>query len=91
MDQRDAARGKVGSAARATIAAVREFAERATALLGAPQALRDSARHQMEILNGDQVAGRLREMPIDALKEVAGRGVRLRALEQAGYRTSPRC
>src|SRR5918998_354322 len=87
MDQRDAARGKVGSAARSTIAAVREFAERASALLTAPQVLRDSARHQIEIVNGDHVAARLREMPIDSLKEVAGRGVRFRALEQAGYRT----
>jgi superfamily II DNA or RNA helicase len=87
MDQRNAARGKVGSAAKATITAVREFADRAAALLDAPQVLRDSARHQVEILNGDQVAARLRDTPIDALKEVAGRGVRLRALEQAGYRT----
>ncbi|TQM43385.1 DEAD/DEAH box helicase [Pseudonocardia cypriaca] len=87
MDQRTAARGNVGSAARETIAAVRSFAERASALLTAPQVLRDSARHQIEIVNGDHVAARLREMPIDALKDVAGRGVRLRALEQAGYRT----
>jgi ERCC4-related helicase len=87
MDQLEAARGKVGSAAKATIAAVREFADRAAALLSAPQVLRDSARHQVEILNGDRVAARLRETPIDALKEVAGRGVRFRALEQAGYRT----
>ncbi|MHA6618558.1 DEAD/DEAH box helicase [Pseudonocardia sp. DLS-67] len=87
MDQRDAARGKVGSAAKATIATAREFADHSAALLGAPQVLRDSARHQVEILNGDRVVARLRETPIDALKEVAGRGVRFRALEQAGFRT----
>ncbi|OZM79654.1 DEAD/DEAH box helicase [Pseudonocardia sp. MH-G8] len=87
QDEREAARGKVGAAARATIAAVRDFAERASALLSAPQVLRDSARHQIEILNGDQVAARLREMPLAALKEVAGRGVRFGALEQHGFRT----
>ncbi|OZM79666.1 DEAD/DEAH box helicase [Pseudonocardia sp. MH-G8] len=87
QDHREAARGKVGSAAEATIAAVRDFAERAGALLTAPQALRDSARHQIEILNGDRVAARLRETPLLALKEVAGRGVRLGALEQHGFRT----
>jgi hypothetical protein len=85
--QHEAARGKVGSAARTTIAAVRDFAERASALLSAPQVLRDSARHQIEILNGDQVAARLRDTPLEALKQVAGRGVRYGALEQAGYRT----
>ncbi|QYN37797.1 ATP-dependent helicase [Pseudonocardia sp. DSM 110487] len=75
------------TAAKATIGAVRDFAKRATALLSAPQALRDSARQQIEILNGDQVVARLREMPLAALKEVAGRGVRLGALEQYGFRT----
>ncbi|TQM08968.1 DEAD/DEAH box helicase [Pseudonocardia kunmingensis] len=87
QDEREAARGKVGAAARATIAAVRDFAERAGVLLSAPQVLRDSVRHQIEILNGDQVAARLREMPLAALKEVAGRGVRFGALEQHGFRT----
>jgi superfamily II DNA or RNA helicase len=75
------------AAAKATIGAVRDFAERAGTLLSAPQALRDSARQQVEILNSDQVVARLREMPIAALKEVAGRGVRFGALEQHGFRT----
>jgi superfamily II DNA or RNA helicase len=75
------------SAAKATTGAVRDFAERAGALLSAPQALRDSARQQIEILNSDQVVARLREMPLAALKEVAGRGVRFGALEQHGFRT----
>jgi ERCC4-related helicase len=87
VDQREAARGKVGSAAKATIRATREFAERASALFSARQVLRDSARQQIEILHADRVANRLRETPIDALKQVAGPGVRLRALEQAGYQT----
>jgi hypothetical protein len=86
-DQRNAARGKVGPAAKTTIAAVRDFAERAAALLDAPQVLRDKARHKSEILNGDSVAGRLRATPLEALKQVGGRGVRYGALEQAGYRT----
>jgi hypothetical protein len=80
MDQLEAARGKAGSAAKATIGAAREFSDRAAALLSAPQVLRASARHQVEILNGDRVAARLRETPIDALKEAAARGVRFRAL-----------
>jgi superfamily II DNA or RNA helicase len=87
QDQREAARGKVGSAARATIDAVRDFAGRAGALLNTPQSLREGARHQIEILNSDQVAARLRQMPLAALKDVAGRGVRLGALEQHGFRT----
>jgi hypothetical protein len=82
-----AARGKVGTAAQATIAAIRDFADRASAFLIAPQVLRDSARQQIEIVNGSRVASRLRETPIKALKDVAGRGARLGAIEQAGYRT----
>jgi len=82
-----AARAKVGAAARATIAAVRDFADRATALLAAPHVLRDSARRQIEILSGAQVGARLQETPIGVLKEVAGRGVRIGPLEQAGLQT----
>lgn len=80
-----AARGKVGSAAKDVVASVRQFADRATALLAAPDVLRDSARRQVEILTGDQVAARLRERPVGVLKDVAGPGVRLGALEQAGF------
>lgn len=73
--------------ARATIATVRALADRAMALLRAPEALRDSVRRQMEILNQDQVDTRLRRAPVGALKDLAGKGVRLAALEQGGFRT----
>jgi len=41
----------------------------------------------VEILTHDQVTTRLRGIPVGALREAAGRGVRLGALEQAGFRT----
>jgi Helix-hairpin-helix domain len=82
-----AARSKVGSAAQGTLDAVRHFAWRATALLGAPAALRESARQQVESLDTEAVAVRLRQKPLGSLKDVAGRGVRLNQLERAGFRT----
>jgi len=57
---------------------------RAVNLLSAPVALRGSARHQTGILNARAVAARLREKQVAALKDVAGRGVRLTQLERAG-------
>jgi hypothetical protein len=39
-----------------------------------------------EILNGERVAARLRETPIDAVKEVARRACGSGALDQAGSR-----
>ncbi len=75
------------SIARTTVATARDLATRAAALLAAPVTLRESARHQLEILNGDEVRDRLRDTPLAALKDVAGRGVRLGALERAGFRT----
>lgn len=82
-----AARSKVGAAAQATVAAIRVFAERATALLGAPVALRASARHQTEILNAGQVATRLRETPVTVLRDVTGRGTRIGRLHESGYQS----
>lgn len=81
------ARRKVGSGAQATLDTVRRFAQRAVNLLSAPVALRESARHQTDTLNAQVVTARLREKPIGALKNVAGRGVRLTQLERAGFRT----
>jgi hypothetical protein len=82
-----AAKSKVGAGARATLDAVRSIAERAVTLLSAPSVLRGSARQQTEILNADTVIARLREKPVTALKDMAGRGVRLNQLEGAGFRT----
>ena len=82
-----AARSRIGAGAQATLDSVRRFALRATALLGAPVALRESARQQVEILDAEAVAARLRQKPLASLKDVAGRGVRLNQLERAGFRT----
>ena len=82
-----AARSKIGAGAQATLDTVRRFAQRAAALLGAPAALRESARQQVEILDAQAVAARLRQKPLASLKDVAGRGVRLNQLERAGFRT----
>ena len=81
------ARSKVGARAQATLSTVRWFAQRAAALLVAPAALRESARQQVEILDAETVAVRLREKPLGVLKDVAGRGVRLNQLERSGFRT----
>lgn len=80
-------RSRVGRSAHATIVATQAFADRANNLLRTPEVLRESARHQVEILTQDQVSTRLRTTPISALRESAGRGARLSALEQAGFRT----
>jgi hypothetical protein len=77
----------VGRSAQSTLDAVRELADRAAALLAAPAVLRDSARRQVEVLTGGEVAARLRATPITALRDVAGRGVRIGALQQAGVST----
>ena len=83
-----AARSKVGTGAQATLNAVRWFAHRAVALLGSPAALRESARQQVEMLDAEVVAARLREKPLGVLKDVAGPGVRLTQLERAGFRAA---
>lgn len=82
-----AARRKVGRGAQATLDAVRGFAQRAVNLLAAPLALRESAQRQVGMLNTETVVERLRETPVAALKDVAGRRVRIGQLERSGYRT----
>lgn len=78
---------RTASGARAALASVRDLATRATGLLAAPAILRDSARHQIEILNEAEVGVRLREKPVTVLREVVSGGVRLGVLEQAGFRS----
>ena len=82
-----AAKFKVGAGAQMTLDAVHQLAQRAVTLLSAPSVLHESAYQQTEILNSDAVAARLRQKPVTALKDVAGRGVRLNQLERAGFRT----
>lgn len=81
------AKSKVGTAARDIVASARSLALHATRLLDAPRALRHLAQQQVAALNADQVDARLREQPIGSLRDVVGKGTRLGALEQAGYRT----
>ncbi|WP_116044475.1 DEAD/DEAH box helicase [Amycolatopsis palatopharyngis] len=83
----DAAKAKVGAAARATIDSVRAFAERTAALLNAPAALRASAQQQTAILADRQVQVALHAKPITELRDLAGKGARLGTLADAGYST----
>ncbi|WP_084175243.1 DEAD/DEAH box helicase [Actinokineospora spheciospongiae] len=81
------AKGKVGATAKTLLDKVRQFAERATALLSAPDALRESARHQIDILADQQAHAVLATRPIADLRGLAGKGARLGALADAGFRT----
>ncbi|SES27230.1 Helicase conserved C-terminal domain-containing protein [Actinokineospora terrae] len=83
----DTARGKVGVAARTLLDNVRKFAERATALVSAPDALRESARQQIDILADQQAQAVVATRPITDLRGLAGKNARLGALADAGYRT----
>lgn len=73
--------------ARDTVAAARDLAARGTALLGRVEELRARASRQLDALKADEVQRRLQAMPVSALKEAAGRGVRWAAIEQAGLRS----
>ena len=73
--------------ARRILASVTDLAERATAVVAAPAALRESARQEAGALRARAVTARLAELPITALRGSAGQGARLSQLERAGYRT----
>lgn len=77
--------GKIGPSARSILAAIHDFAQRATTLLAAPAVLRESATRQTSILNAEQVRVRLRERPISELRGIAGKGARVGQLENAGF------
>lgn len=82
-----AAKFKIGAGAQATLDTVRHLTQRTVTLLSAQSVLRESVYQQTEILNSDIVVARLREKPVTALKDVAGRGARLNQRERAGFRT----
>jgi superfamily II DNA or RNA helicase len=75
-------------AARALLRAAQDLADGAAELLDAPERLRERARTQLQHLTLDEVRERMRATPLGALRDVAGRGVRWSALEQAGVRTA---
>jgi len=79
-----AAKARVGAQAAASLAAAGDLTQRAATLLAAPVALRESARHQTQLLNAEAVHVRLRSTPISSLQ---ARGARLGPLERAGFRT----
>ncbi|WP_228708103.1 DEAD/DEAH box helicase [Amycolatopsis keratiniphila] len=81
------AKAKVGATARATLEHVRAFARRATALLQAADSLRESARQQISILADQEAFAALQARPVTDLRSLAGKGARLGALADAGYRT----
>jgi len=82
-----AAKTRVGASARTTIGNVLSFADRATALLSAPEVLRDTARKQVRHLADEQARAALGNRPVADLRNLAGKGVRFNALAEAGYRT----
>ena len=79
--------GRTASEARRILAIVADFARRATTLMAAPAALRESAKQQAHGLRASAVATRLQDLPITALRGSAGQGARLGQLQRAGYRT----
>ncbi|MFJ4102259.1 DEAD/DEAH box helicase [Amycolatopsis japonica] len=81
------ARADVGTAARATIERIHAFARRATALLDASDRLRERAHRQVGILADQEAHNALRARPITDLRNLTGKGARLGALADAGYRT----
>ncbi|GAB3549937.1 superfamily II DNA or RNA helicase [Actinopolyspora lacussalsi] len=81
------AKGKVGSAARTIIGRVQEFAQRATALLSTSETLRAKAAEQAATLREHEVTAELGNRQVSDLRPLVGRGVRVGALPNAGYRT----
>lgn len=77
----------IGREATRLLEATKELHSRLIALLNAPEELRESADRQRDRLTAAQAETRLETMPVTALKDIAGRGVRFGPLEQAGFRT----
>ncbi|MFI5591353.1 DEAD/DEAH box helicase [Amycolatopsis sp. NPDC051758] len=82
-----AAKAKIGAAAKTALADVRTFARRADALLSASESLREAAHRQTSLLADQQAQAVLANQPVTDLRNLAGKGVRLNALAEAGYRT----
>ncbi|WP_007025320.1 DEAD/DEAH box helicase [Saccharomonospora iraqiensis] len=78
---------KAGPAAKAVFDDVRTFVRQATALLSAPDVLRRNTHRQIDILRDRQARDALSTRPVGELRALLGKGVRLGALEDAGYRT----
>ncbi|MEV6769676.1 DEAD/DEAH box helicase [Nocardia sp. NPDC051030] len=74
-------------AAREAIDDLRLFFRRAASLFDAPDVLRATVRHQVDVIVADSVAQQLRERNLDVLRPLIGGSVRLGVLATAGYRT----
>ncbi|MGW9307771.1 DEAD/DEAH box helicase [Saccharomonospora azurea] len=81
------AKAKVGAAAKAMLENARALAARAAALRSASDVLQRTARQQIRILLDQEVQATLSARPITDLRTLVGKGARLGALENAGYRT----
>ncbi|GAB3553392.1 hypothetical protein J2S53_001567 [Actinopolyspora lacussalsi] len=79
-------RAAVGALARATLSRADETRSTAERLRSAPERLRERAREQHAELHRRAVAARLKDAPLDKLREAAGGRIRFDALERAGYR-----
>lgn len=69
------------------IADTRALADRCRTLLTAPRTLRERARHETSALAAEQLDEHLRTLPVGELRRAVAKGTRLKALEDAGYRT----
>lgn len=82
-----AAKERVGTPAKGTLAEVRSFVQRAHTLLNAPDRLRESAAQQVAALANQQAQQNLRSRDVTELRSIVGKGARLGALADAGFRT----
>ncbi|MGJ7905169.1 DEAD/DEAH box helicase [Actinopolyspora sp. H202] len=80
-------RAVVGALARGTLSRADETRNTADRLRSAPERLREQVREQHAELHRRAVAARLKDTPLDKLREAAGSRIRLDALERAGYRS----
>lgn len=83
----DRAKTRVGPRARATITAIRAFAERAAGLMSATARLRATAQQQVAHLVEQQAWMSLAAIPTGDLRTVADKGIRLDTLTAGGYRS----
>ncbi|ALG12508.1 DEAD/DEAH box helicase [Kibdelosporangium phytohabitans] len=88
MADAGARRKQVGAKAREKLDALDALLRQATALVDAPQALRENATEAANKLIEAQVLRKLRATPLNDLRNVVAKGVRFGKLADAGYRTA---
>jgi SNF2 family DNA or RNA helicase len=78
---------KIGEYARRHVLHARNIVQQFKRLQAAPGQLQAAARDQVAVLVREQIMTRLTEIPAAELRKVAGKGLRLGQLEQAGFDT----